>query len=72
MYAMTQLLNAIAVIATFVACVGFIYIVLNSTIGRITILKNAVIADRIMVKDIVFIAIGAFLVLRFCTFYLPY
>ncbi len=72
MSSMVVLLNAISVLATFVAAVGIIYLALDSTIGRINAVNNLVIASKIPAKVFLFLGIGVYLILKYFTFYLPF
>lgn len=63
---MNLVLNIISVLSTFIIIEGIIYFTLNSTFGRLNVLKNFAF------KDIVFLVFGVILILCFFDFYLPH
>ena len=63
---MTLILNIISVLATFVVLEGVIFYTLQSTLGRIRLIKN------FAYKEILFLVIGLLLILLFFDFYLPH
>lgn len=69
---MATVLNIVSFCATLTVAVMMLYLLQNYTIGRIPALSRLLIFQRIYFKDIVFIAIALFLILRYTEIYLPY
>jgi hypothetical protein len=69
---MALILNAISATSMFVFGVGIIYILLDSTVGRLAILASKFEWRGLQIKDFVFLLIGIVLILGFTSFYLPY
>jgi hypothetical protein len=60
------ILNIISIIATLIVIETLVYISLNTTIGRINIVK------KFVYKDLIFLLIGLLLIISFFEFHLPY
>jgi hypothetical protein len=69
---MNIILNSISATAAFLLGVGFIYTVLDTTVGRLKILQSKFEWYGLQLKDYLFIAVGAFFILSFTSFVLPY
>ncbi len=63
---MSIILNLISVIATFILIEGMVYFALNTTVGRLNLVKNFIY------KDILFLLIGVILIISFFKFHLPH
>jgi hypothetical protein len=69
---MLPVLNALSIAATFIFGVGLIYLVLDATIGKIKVLHSKFEWNGLQIKDFVFLAVGAGIII-FCTsFVTPY
>lgn len=69
---MAGVLNIISVSAAFIFGAGLIYIVLDSTIGRIKFLRSKFEWHGLQVKDFVFFGISIIVLLTCCSFIKPY
>ena len=69
---MLQLVNAISILASFVFGTGFIYVLLDFTVGRLRFLNLSFEWNGLQIKDFVFLGIGVFIVLFFATFVVPF
>ena len=66
------ILNTVSVAAAFVFGVGGLYIILDSTIGRLKFLKSKFEWNGLQIKDFVFLAVAATILLTCCSFVKPY
>jgi hypothetical protein len=69
---MNTILNCISVAAAFFFGIGVVYITLDVTLGRLKIFHSKFEWYGLQVKDYAFIAFGAFVLLTFVSFVLPY
>lgn len=69
---MALILNAISATSAFLFGVGIIYIFLDSTVGRLSILESEFEWRGLQVKDFAFLLIGIIVIIRYTSFYLPY
>jgi hypothetical protein len=69
---MNIILNSISATAAFLLGVGIIYILLDTTVGRLKILQSRFAWYGIPVKDYALIAISVFTILSWVPFVLPY
>lgn len=67
-----MILNTLSAASAFLFGVGIIYLLLDNTIGRLPILHSKFEWRGLQIKDFVFLAIGAGVILGFTSFYLPY
>jgi len=63
---MNFILNILSIITTFIVIEGIFYFLLNSTIGRLSIVK------KLPYKDLIFLLIGILFIIIFFDFYLPH
>lgn len=68
----SQLLNAISVIASFLFGTGVIYLLLNVTVGKLKFLNSRFEWNGLQIKDFVFLIVGGFTILFFTSFFVPY
>ena len=67
-----MILNILSAAIAFLFGVGMIYLLLDNTIGRLTILHSSFEWRGLQIKDFVFLAIAVGVILGFTSFYLPY
>lgn len=66
------MLNVISSLLAFTFGTGVIYLIFHYTIGRLKFLDSKFEWNGLQIKDFVFLGIGAFIILFFFSFYLPY
>ncbi len=69
---MGHLLNILSYIASFSVALMTLYLVQNFTIGRIPALRRIIIADKVFLKDIIFIGVALYIIATHFEIYLPY
>jgi len=69
---MNIILNSISVAAAFIFGVGIIYILLDTTIGRLRVLNSNFEWYGLQIKDFAFLAIGTLTILSSVSFVTPY
>lgn len=66
-----ELLNMIAVLATFIAVLGTLFLIQKITIGLLPIFKRAIYRS-VSFGDPIFIFTSMFIILKYLDFYRPY
>ena len=69
---MNEILNIVSGTASFLFGTGMIHILLDGTIGRLKVLHSRSSRLGLQVKDLVFLSAGAFVILNYTSFVLPY
>lgn len=65
-------MNGFAAVNTFVLSLCMIYLLLDYTIGRFKLIQGKEVVFGMQLKDVIFIAAAAFVILYFFDFYKPY
>jgi len=69
---MKEILNFVSIISAFIFGVGFLYIIFDLTIGKIKITQSKFEWNGLQIKDFIFLAISAIIILSFFDFVKPY
>ncbi len=69
---MELLINILSFIASFSVALMALYLVQDFIFGRIPVLRKIVIADKVFFKDVVFIGVAVYIIIKHFAFYLPY
>lgn len=69
---MATLLNYISIVSAFVFGVGFLYWIMDATIGRLKFLHSEKEWNGLQLKDFIFFSFSVILLLSFFDFYKPY
>lgn len=69
---MFYILNLISILSAFTFGVGFLYFILDATIGKLEILNSDKDWYGLQIKDFVFLLISVIIILSFFDFYKPY
>lgn len=69
---MIQILNSISVLSAFLFGTGMLYIIFDSTLGKIPFLRSSFDWRGLQIKDFAFLLLSAAIILRFTHFYQPY
>ncbi|WP_294288600.1 hypothetical protein [uncultured Chryseobacterium sp.] len=69
---MATLFNTISVASAFIFGVGFLYWVMDATIGRLNFLHSKKEWNGLQLKDVIFLLFSAIFLLSIFDFYKPY
>lgn len=69
---MAVILNTIAFLATTAVAIGLVYLLLNFTVGRLAGFRDIKISAKIYLKDVLFVGLAIFLLLKYTTYYYPW
>jgi len=69
---MSSMLNFISIVSAFIFGVGFVYCIMDATIGKLKVLHSEKEWNGLQYKDFVFLFISATILLCFFDFYKPF